>query len=376
MLDTIALMLPEHSFVIKYPDRFTPNATALKGLTGATVLKALYNPTKAEKVSGYKPRLTLFRRPIPGHGMGMSLKVEFSAPKLLLGNNFVELSDKDFEALFNALDKALSDMGIIIRHADLLQAPVSAVHYSKNVLLDHGTPCFLLIQQLGKMDLSAKLDLNESHFRNGGTMAKYHASSYEVALYDKVKDLERGIIYGDKRAAERDYNKQDRDLFGARKPEVLRFEVRLQKAKLKSLLETLKIQRAMTFEGIFCSTLSKTILNHFWRTISAGLYLHEIDARDKASLIQTIKAVFPRKRMAKVSELAFCVLTCQELGVRGAALAMGATPAQMARLKADMKKLAEQGGNPRTSVLNSIREELRLFSPLSLPDLKEAKRVA
>jgi hypothetical protein len=72
-------------------------------------------------------------------------------------------------------------------------------------------------QALQKLDVNQKLDLAHTTFRNGGLMAKYHATNYEIALYDKVKDLEHAAKFGDRRGAETDYGCQS-DLF-ARHPE-------------------------------------------------------------------------------------------------------------------------------------------------------------
>ena len=148
------------------------------------MIKCHYNPTKAEKASGYKPRLTLYRKPFTERASAVWLKIEFSAPKLIFGNNFQEFAGRDdLEVVLNALHKALAIMGITMTLDTLRQAKTSAIHYSKNILLERTTPCFLLIQALEKLDLSAKLDLNQTDFRNNGQMVKYHASSYEIALF-------------------------------------------------------------------------------------------------------------------------------------------------------------------------------------------------
>ena len=65
MLDTVVLTLPEKDFFIKYGDRFTPSAGFLQNPMYGTnqMVKAVYNPNKAEKLTGYKPRLTLIKKP-------------------------------------------------------------------------------------------------------------------------------------------------------------------------------------------------------------------------------------------------------------------------------------------------------------------------
>ena len=208
MIDTIAINIPEKDFKIKSPERFNPNAAAIFNpvFGDGGLVKAVYNPTKADKAKGYRPRLTLFKRPYTERVRAIWLKIEFSAPKLIFGNNFEELrgSANDLEGVIDNLLIALGSMGIETTYESLLNARISAIHYSKNILLERSTPCYLLIQTLEKLDLSGKLDLTQTDFRNSGQMVKYHSSLYEIALYDKVKDLEQAAKDGEKRGMEID----------------------------------------------------------------------------------------------------------------------------------------------------------------------------
>ncbi|PZP53571.1 MAG: hypothetical protein DI586_10855, partial [Micavibrio aeruginosavorus] len=274
MLDTVVLTLPEHQFSIKHRDRFIPDAGFLLNplYGGNSLIKSVYNPTKKEKAEGYKPRLTLIKRPFTERSQAISLRIEFSAPKLLYGNNFVELKGHDdFQPVLSALHTALAFMGIEVTIEILKSASISAIHYSKNILLERETPCFLLIRELEKLDLSSKLDLTQTDFRNSGQMVKYHASTYEIALYDKVKDLQQARSYGDKRSTENDNIYQTDLLNNLKLPEVLRFEIRLKSRKLKPLLKQLGQDTKLTFENLFSATLSRSILLHYWNQITEGL---------------------------------------------------------------------------------------------------------
>ena len=137
MLDTIALSISEKDFFIKHPERFSPHAsTVFRPVYGYRgFIKATYNPVKAEKATGYKPRLTLLKRPYTELSSAIWLKIEFSAPKLIFGNNFEELRDSDdLEIVLTALHNALVSMGIEIAYDTLLNAKTSMIHYSKNIL--------------------------------------------------------------------------------------------------------------------------------------------------------------------------------------------------------------------------------------------------
>lgn len=373
MLDTIAISLPEKDFRIKYPERFSPHAQSVyaPAFGDRGLIKAIYNPAKAEKATGYKPRLTLLKRPYTERSRAIWLKVEFSAPKLVFGNNFEELGViGNLEIVLKALHEALKEMGIETKYEALLNAKVSSIHYSKNILLDRSTPCFLLIQALEKLDLSSKLDLTQTDFRNGGQMVKYHASTYEIAVYDKVKDLEQTAKYGEKRGVETDYGSM-LDLFSEhkQKPEVLRIEVRLTSRKAKTLLKTLGIKDECTMKGLFSADISRAVLLHYWKIITDSLYMLNIDTKDIEKLLYAIQTAFPRKQPGKVMELVGFVVLCQKLGVRGARMALKLKNHQWYRIKADVKVLEDKNICPRFVILHEIKRDLQEFIPLVRADI-------
>lgn len=372
MLDTVVLTLPEKDFFIKYGDRFTPFAGFLQNPMYGTrqMVKAVYNPTKAEKRTGYKPRLTLIKKPFTERAHAIILRIEFSAPKLLYGNNFVELrGHDDFMPVLTALHTALASMGIEVSLETLKTASVSAIHFSKNILLERETPCFLLIRELEKLDLSAKLDLTQTDFRNSGQMVKYHASTYEIALYDKVKDLQQASKYGDKRSAEIDNGSQLDLLNSLKLPEVLRFEIRLKSRKLKPLIQKIGHIGPLTFQNLFNASLSRAILLHFWNQITDGLYLLNLNADDPAALIARIKTAHPRKRQTSILQLIGFAHTTEKLGIRGAKLHLGLNNQTFYRLKKDLKALDGTHTTPRFSVLKAVKEQITEFIPLIADDI-------
>ncbi len=372
MLDTIAINLRQSDYTIRHPERFHPHAGAMRNpLFGdGGMIKCVYNPNKKEKAQGYLPRLTIFKKPYGDWANAVWMKIEFSAPKLVFGNNFEELNGSaDFNHIIDALFAALERMGIETTRDILINAKVSAIHYSKNILLERDTPCSLLIQTLKKLDMSARLDLSESSYRNDGQMIKYHANNYEIALYDKVKDLEQASKYGAGRGAENDYNCQLDFLSGLKKPEVLRFEVRLKSRKLKTLLATLGFKPRTTMKELFCADLSRAILLHHWDEITKGLYILNIDVTDTEKLVDNIRAHFPGKRPTSVLALMGFVRSCHDVGVRGTRNLLRLNDAQFYRLKADAKKLEQDGRSGVFRILAMVRAQLREFIPLIRDDI-------
>lgn len=275
MLDTIALSLNQTEFEVMDMTKFSPSAQGLfvtpyYPLGARGNFSCYQNPTKAETLNGiYKPRLTLTKRKANA-GYAITLRCEFSAPKLLYGNNFSELRNSDFPRLLDVLQSALASMGIRIKQEVLRKAQVSAIHFSKNIPFDDYSTCGMFLGELGKINLSNRLDLSKTDYRNGGHSIRYHANSYELTFYDKIKDMQQAKI-SEKRAIENDCAIQQ-DLFAKictiKQLEVLRMELRIgNRTKLKSLLREIGISVNMDFESLFSESISQKMLLHFWQKI-------------------------------------------------------------------------------------------------------------
>lgn len=279
MLDTIALSLNQSEFEIADMARFSPSAQGLYTppfyqLGGRGNFSCYQNPKKSELASGkYAPRLTLTKRKAYA-GYTITLRCEFSAPKLLYGENFSELLDADFEQLLDRLQNSLAHMGVRVKKDILRHAQISAIHYSKNIPLTDYSSCAMILGELGKINLTGRLDLSKTDYRNTGHAIRYHANSYELAFYDKIKDMKQAKI-SEKRSVEKDYTIQ-RDLFTEKslmKPvEVLRMELRIgNRTKLKNLIKSLDIICPMDFQNLFCQDIAQKLLLHFWKTISEDM---------------------------------------------------------------------------------------------------------
>ena len=258
-------------YYITEPDKFTPSARWLDADTGRMGSRAYItskqNPTKADFHNGiYKPRLTLTNRFNHTGRCEASLKIELSLPKLLSGNNFDELKDSDFETVSNKLQNRLKEMGVRVFCALLIKAPVSAVHYSKNIPLTDGSTPYHYIKKIREANITQALDTNQTDFRNDGHSFKWHCNSYEVAFYDKIKDLEVSKK-SEKRAIEKD-NFMQMGLFDTLKKrklfEVLRMEVRLNKRqKIGQIFKKLGVNIEVNFQSVFDSKISQAVLLHY-----------------------------------------------------------------------------------------------------------------
>ncbi len=268
MLDSAGLLITAGNIRIIDFDVFSPSAKNFfePPFCKGAYVKCVQFPNKADSRAGiYKPKLTLIKQVVNG-GYSINLKVEFSVPKLLFGNNFEELEEADFEAVLFKLQEILAEMGVLVEVETLKNAKICCVHFGKNVILAEA-PSSLIINTIRKLNISKRLDAGNTDYRNDGQAIRYHANSYELTFYDKVKDLEQSKI-SEKRAIECD-NELNFDFFsaaGLASKEVLRMEVRLNTArKLKEILAKVGCEvKSPTFNDVFDKGVARGVLIHFW----------------------------------------------------------------------------------------------------------------
>ena len=374
MIDTIVLTLRPNEFYIQDHSKFSPSTAGLfqepyYSLGRNGFIKCVQNPTKEDMGSGvYKPRLTVTRR-MGTKTFATTLRIEFSIPKLLFGNNFDEVTDKDFRQVLDRLKLRLQEMGVLAVRPLLEEAPVSAIHYSKNIpLTDYSTP-YAVLKELSEANFNQKLDLNQTDFRNEGHALKFRANSFEIVLYDKIKDIARAKI-SEKRAIERDYlvQKELFEEFSPKKPfEVLRFEIRLgNRAKLRQLLAKLELPANMTFKALFRESISKKILQVYFEEIVGGCLLAP-KPKSWKDFVWNFRMQNPKAKVRKMLQIAGTVAICQELGPREFQETIRCFgPHHWPRLRKDLLALTPSD-NLHTSI-QVIQEALKAFRPLKLAD--------
>jgi len=268
MIDTVVITLTKDKFHISSPQKFRPNAHWIQNQKNwFKGIISKQNALKKELRNGiYKPYLTLSSRLTPGRQFEPMLKIELSLPKLMFGNNFDEPQYKDFKSLITKLQMVLEQMGVIISAETLAHAPLSAIHYSKNILLTDGSIPYSYIKKIKEANSSLLLDTNQTDYRNDGHCYKWHCNTYEVLFYDKIKDLEKAT-QSSKRTIEKESELQ-LEIFSTfkhrNKFEILRMEVRLNKrSKIQQLFKKLNIRSDLTFQKMFKPAISKKILIHY-----------------------------------------------------------------------------------------------------------------
>lgn len=313
MIDTIVLMLNSKMFIRFNKDGFYKQTQSMGNRLFA---KYVRNPSKAEvKQFGYMPRLTYYTRGFNEQ----AVKLEFSVPKLLFGNNFDELDDANFDEVINKLKEQLAKINIRIFYKPLQFAPVSSIHYSKNIpLTDYTTPIQIL-NELRKINIHQRLDMNQTDYREGHGL-KIHANSFEIAFYDKLKDLKQAKM-SEKRAFEKD-NYAQLNLFEKIKVlspfEVFRMEVRFnQRRKIKQILALLKINAELTFDSLFKKSTSQKVLLYYWQEMMNKYSpIISYKPKSKKDLLAELMVNNPNLSLNKINQIIGAKTSLDEMGAK------------------------------------------------------------
>jgi len=377
MIDTVTLRLNESQFRILDHNKFSPNTYnffhqpyARMGNRG--YIDAYQNPTRTELKEGiYKPQLTLRKRWQNTEALTY-LYIQFSAPKILFGNNFDELVDTDLDKVLSELGSRLLEMGVGLRITDLSEAQVSKIHYSRNIVLPEYIIPFLIISEVKKIDFNLHQELTERDYRNSGHSIRFHTNGFELILYDKMKDFQKSMK-SDKRSIEKDYTNQ-LSLFETlkKKPfDVLRIEARLNNAnRIKSELGISK--KNQTLKTLFNSNLSCKLLSKKWKAILEKYQLLRCDIDDKEKFLASFLINNPKATLTKALSTYGLIVFIKHMGIgkfrnfvenRYSARSWYSLKAKTNNFKID-QKLPNQ--------LEAITKALNSYEPLHLENYKDS----
>lgn len=368
MVDTVKILIAVHNPLRFDGSRFSP--ITLEQLVNSRGYGKTYlnpSPTYA-KMGKYMPRLTMYKR-MTKFGVIYQLAVEFSAPKMLYGNNFDELTESGFEALLTKLQAALQELlGHKFFTVQLAHADVSAWHPSKNIVFLDFTSCQTILNTIGKLDVSKTYDLQKTDFRDGHVV-HIHANSLDIAFYDKMADLRKTKKSG-KRAFEKDGLMQLNLLGGLseyRPMEVFRYEVRfVGRASVKRAYPELE---QWTFEDLFKKKLCQDTLLKHWNKLTSNVDMLALDVKEPYELLQNYieenQQATPQAALAAVAGL----LITSQAGAVGLRNTLEARYGKQAWYR--IKPLLKAPSAYRFQAFIHIDEALQRFTPTRMPDYKE-----
>jgi len=269
MIDTVILKIKYGEFEILSPSAFAPNADSF--FKHGVIKKATNYPTKKDYLTSYKPRLELCRV-VSRKNPEIILKVEFSAPKILFNNNLYEVEENDFLKIIDRLQEKIASMGVFIKKQALINAPVTAFHASKNIMLSDGYTSTYVLRELSKISLPKKFDLTKFIYKNGGQSLQYYSRAHSLVFYDKLADLSKG--YNSRPFDSENYQKYSKELEKITKTEnknareILKIEARLStKRKMNEILDILGFPKNPVFKDVFKTKVCKKTLEHYWQSL-------------------------------------------------------------------------------------------------------------
>jgi hypothetical protein len=360
MVDTIKLLISVHNPLSFEGSRFSP-ITLEQLVNSRGYGKTYLNPSPIyAKMGQYMPRLTMYKR-MTKFGVVYQLAAEFSAPKMVFGNNFDELTDSDFDTLLTKLQAALLELlGHKFFKSQLAHADVSAWHPSKNIVFLDYTSCQTVLNTMGKLDVNKTYDLQKTDFRDGHVV-HIHTNSLDIAFYDKMADLRKTKKSG-KRAFEKDGTVQLNLLEGLsqyRPMEVFRYEVRfVGRASVKRAYPELD---HWMLEDLFKTELcQRTLLKH-WNKLTSNIDMLALDTKEPYELLQNYIEENPDAAPQAVLAAVAGLLVASQTGALGLRNTLEARYGKQAWYR--MKPLLKPPRAYRFQAFVHIDEALQLFTP-------------
>lgn len=316
MIDTVILLMPKEKMITpeNNPDSFPIWMMQNNGRGYSKWLKNM--PEQKGTDSPYYPRLTKYITSDGGTNIIEKIKIEFSAPKLIYGNNLDEVEESHFPAVIDTLQKRLLEMGEKVSKQDLACAAISTIHFSKNIPISNGYTACDAMKEISKINIYKKLSLTKVSYLNDGEALHFYAASHSVVFYDKIADLARK-----KKAIDQDQTARHFSLANdikERMPslEILRMEIRLcKKRKINSVMTKTGFQRNPTFKDVFKKDLCQKIIRWYWDALIAGenLFLFELENNPKKLLKKLIR-INPKLKAKEIIYLVGLQALCRDDG--------------------------------------------------------------
>lgn len=362
MVDTIKLLIMVHDPLIFDGSRFAP--ITLEQLVSSGGGRTWLNPSPTyAKMGTYMPRLTMHKRPTK-FGPTYQLTVEFSAPKMLFGNNFDELTENDFEPLLEKLQEKLYEL---LSHrffkSQLAGAGIGAWHPSKNVVFLDYTSSQTILNTIAKLDVSQVYDLQKTNFRDGHVV-HIHCNSMDIAFYDKLADLRKSKI-SPKRSFEKDSLVQLNllDSLEAYRPlEVFRYEVRF--VGTRAIKHAYPELETWTFEALFRKQLCQDVLLKHWQKLTASVDMLGLDVKKPYELLQNYLTENPDIKLQTAMTAVSGLLISGQQGVTGLRNLIEPRYGKQAWYR--LKPLLKNPQANRLTYFLHITEALEQFTPTTM----------
>lgn len=272
-------------------------------------IKAYLNTSKLDKkIGAYHPSFTYYQNSDYIKGPKYCINLEVSLPKLINGNNFVELDNDSLEEIVQRLVLELKRVGVVVTKKQILESEIVKIDFAKNIIFNDYTSPSSLIKYFESANISRIYTPQRTNYRGGGRVGHFQNNCEDIVLYDKISDLQSGIK-SDSHAQEQD-NYIQKGLLDSLKARpglmVARFEVRLNgKRKIRLTLQQAGLHdTGLTIKDLFKVEVARVVLLYKWHsivdnipastllTLSPDLLLAQIIKDPNINLRGTIDAFF------------------------------------------------------------------------------------
>lgn len=327
------------------------------------------NPSAKEKADGnYMPRLTLIKAVRRG-GVPISLKIEFSAQKIVFNNNFDELTEGEFDYLCVQLQRKLYNIGVVVTDPNTLKdALVNTIHYSKNITLTDRSTAHGVITDLLKCNYTTRKQSDERIYRNNGEAMHFYSSKWGLCIYDKLKEHTKSKV-SEKGLLEKDGYCQ-MSLFDE-KPlaspfEMVRVEARYigRRQIKKSLLEAGLRADALTFRDLFSEKTAKAMLRYEMNKLRETYPTISLSDKTTPALLAELSIQNPRTQIGTIMEAVAYKTLLESTGSRDVRKLGNFTSQQWYNLNRKINQL--NFTRRKIASLDIIDSQLEKFTPVKL----------
>ena len=276
--------------------------------------KFIRKPSKKERQSGlYFPKITGINSNGKNVLMPSRIKITFSVPKLLYGNNLDEVNSRQLDEVIEVLQMRLDMMGIKLSNESIRDASVATVDYSKNISLGNRYTVSYVIGELEKLNVRRGIEFAKAQYRNDGQGLIAQASEHSFVFYDKVPDLLKGRT----KAIDKDRVAGQIELAESLQGQnILRFEVRLAtKRKINAVFIRLGYAKNPSLIDVLSEEKSMAVLRDYWAKATIGnggiLFADKLLAKD---LIRRILALQKHLKPRTMIYLVGLIVLARERG--------------------------------------------------------------
>ena len=332
------------------------------------------------------PKVEVFEKAnIQNRSLEYVMVLAVSLPKLILANSLQEIATNYLNKAVSTLVERLYAIGIHILSKTIADAPVSVVHFCKNIPLPADYSLRAILAELSHIDIGKAYD-NTSDIRsknkNESETLHLFCGTREWVFYDKIQEMLRPSS----KSLEKQKTQHEKELiqiYNLSNKEVFRYEYRLNKAQtIKSEInQMLKRPYAtlVTFADLFTENLWKDVLFNSWKRILAKpenqLALLKIDS-ELDLLLRILKRAKEKDQSVHSQNQALwsygLAMAIKKFGAKTIRKEMGKVWSKKADSRLDDKlAIAAElaNGIPLSDGIQHISKELSEFKQISLESL-------